>query len=81
MDLVMVQKANDLADLNLDTIIHVEAWMQIHNVSPKVIFEHDIQLITTQVGEVISNVWQGFIGGKRFYKVKISLSLSQGLKD
>jgi hypothetical protein len=56
MDLVMVQKANDLADLNLDTIIHVEAWMQIHNVSPKVIFEHDIQLITTQVGEVISNV-------------------------
>jgi hypothetical protein len=40
-----------------------------------------IIVITTQVGEVISNVRQGFIGGNRFYKVKIRLSLSQRPKD
>lgn len=80
-DLVATKKVASHLDLNPDLITHASLWVQFHHVPLNSLTEEGLAILGGTVGVPISAPIQGYIGGKRFVKIKVVVPLSEPLKD
>lgn len=80
-DLVAIRKANSQADLNPNHINRAELWVQFYHIPVNQINEEGVLIIAGKIGMPVSLPIEGYVGGKRFIKVKIILAFEEELKD
>lgn len=79
-DLVVVAPCNSFADLELP-ITRAELWVQFHKSHAETLTVEGTKIITDLVGQPVSDpVWSSF-NGRQFFKVKLSVSIVDPLKD
>lgn len=79
-DLVAVRRVSSHLSLNPDLIKTADLWVQFFN-APINLTDEGIAIMAKQVGSPLSAPVEGFIGGRRFIKVKLSVKLGLPLKD
>lgn len=79
-DLVAVRRVSSHLSLNPDLLKTGDLWVQFHN-APINLTDEGIAIMARQVGSLMSAPIEGFVGERRFIKLKISVKLGEPLKD
>lgn len=80
-DVVSLRKVYEPAHLTSDFINHVSLWTQFHNVPAEMLSAEGIQYLAQQIGSPLSEVRQGYNGGRLFMRAKICYVATSPLKD
>lgn len=64
-----------------DSITHADLWVQFHNVPVAALNEAGLIIMAKEVGMPLTPPMEGFVGGKRFIKFKLSVDITKPLKD
>lgn len=80
-ELVALKMVSSHADVKPSEITQAALWVQLFNVPLNAFSEEGLILLGKEVGKPISRPIEGYVGGKRFYKIKVSIDLLKPLKD
>lgn len=64
-----------------DFVTHGELWVQFHNLLFEALSDEGVLLLASSVGSPRSEIREGFVNGKRFLKLRLSINLCEQLKD
>lgn len=80
-DLVAHRRVTTHSDLQPKHIDFATIWVQLHNLPVNCLTEEGIDIVASELGTPVSPSVEGFVNGRRFFKVKVMISLSKPLKD
>lgn len=80
-DLVALKQVEGQGDLTPDHITHAPLLVQLFNLPVNCVKEEGFQIIANKVGRMISPPVEGYVGGRRFVKMKVLIDLNQPMKD
>lgn len=80
-DVVASSRVASQADLKPGHIGVVNVWVQMHNIPVNSLTEEGILMLAAKIGTTVTPPVEGFVGGSHFAKVKVTLNISQPLKD
>lgn len=80
-DLVAFAQVTSQLDLTPSHIGHANLCVQLFNIPVNAFTEEGLLRIGNEVGNPISAPLEGFVGGRRFYKIRIRVDLTKPLRD
>lgn len=80
-DLVATCMVNCHQDLQSVRMEHANLWVQFHHVPINSLTEEGFDILGRQIGIPVSTHVEGFINGRRLYKLKIRVPITKPLKD
>lgn len=80
-DLVAHRRVATHSDLQPKHIGFANLWVQLHNLPVNCLTEEGIDIVASELGTPVSPPVEGFVNGRRFFKVKVMVSLTKPLKD
>lgn len=80
-DLVAFHSVTSHEELQPSTVRFAQLWVQLFNLPINAFSDEGILLVAQKVGTPLSMPFEGYVGGKRFTKVKVQVDLSKPLRD
>lgn len=80
-DLVALKTVSSNEDINPAEVRHAQIWVQLFHIPLNAFTDEGLIMVAKEVGVPVSAPIEGFVSGKRFYKVKVTLDLSKPIKD
>lgn len=81
-DAVILEKLSSQPDMTQPLVQNMEVWVQCHGIPLDAITnEGIIMLAETKLGTMLSEPIDTFLGGQKFYRIKMLLPVDQALKD
>lgn len=80
-DLVAFKPVSSHKELKQGEVRYAHLWVQLFHILPNAFNEEGLLLLGKEVGVPASLPVEGYVGGKRFIKMKIRVDLTEPLKD
>lgn len=80
-DLVALQQVHSQSDVHMGHISHAPLYVQLFNLPVNCIKNEGVDIIARKLGQPLSPPAEGFVGGKRFIKIKVLINITEPLKD
>lgn len=80
-DMVAMRQVAGHGDLVPDLIDTVEVWVQLYNIPVASLKEEGKIMLGQEVGKLVSPPVDGFVGGRRFVKMKVMIPINEPVKD
>lgn len=80
-DLVALNRVSSQLDLAPVHVRFSALWVQLFNVPPYAFTEEGLVSVGREIGKPLSRPFEGYVGGKRFFKIKVEVDLLKPLKD
>lgn len=80
-DLVAFRTVKSHEELHSPDFKRAQLWVQFFNIPLNAFAEEGLLILGSEVGIPVSRPVEGFVEGKRFHKIKVSIDLLKPLKD
>lgn len=80
-DLVAFKLVKSHEEFKPSEIKEASLWVQLFHVPLNAFSDEGLILLGKEVGVPVSRPVEGYVGGKRFYKIKVTIKLEEPLKD
>lgn len=80
-DLVAPRRVTSQLDLHEGHIVFANLWVQFFNIPLNSLTDEGIDILAQKIGTPVSPPVEGFIGGRRFTKVRVMVHLNKPLLD